>query len=563
MSDYIKKNKLLLLVLIPAFLTHMLIIMPSGSSYCHAGKCGIYFWGAHAHDAIWHLAIISSSFSKIPFISPTFSGSLLSGYNYLLDLVMFILYKIGISPLFSYFKLFPLLWFLAITASAVSFARKLHKSPLFVGIFFFFTFFAGSFSYFLTLYHHKTIWGSSGLLSMQSALTLTNLQFAFSLAVLLYILTLIKGESKNILLLSSLTAINLALKFYAGAISIVLVSLYLLGSFLKDKNVKALAISFITLILISTVSLIIFYNPQQSLQSGSTFSFSPMATVHSIIEEPEQFYMKDMVNARYFLQGVNKFSPKLIRIELYSLALFLIFNFGTRVIGFILIGFKIVKRSISRFEMYVLLTMIFGIFMATFFVQKGIWWNTIQFLYYALFLGNIFAAEALYDGIKKWKIPGFVFAVVIVLLTIPTTLDVVRGFSSFPSPAYLPKEELAALEFLKKQPAGVVVAPLYDKTQRKELSTPYALAHYDDTSYVTAFSGKPSYAADDVQLQLLGLSYKNRYEALKNGDCSVIKSVQYIYQPTDRHDMDICIKHSSTIREIYRNRAAVIYSTKK
>lgn len=563
MSDYIKKNKLLLLVLIPAFVVHMLIIMPSGTSYCEEGQCGIYFWGAHAHDAIWHLAIISTSFGKVPFISPTFSGSLLSGYNYLLDLIMFVLSKIGISPLFSYFKLFPILWFIAITATAISFARKLHKSPLFVSIFLFFTFFAGSFSYLLTLYHHQTIWGSSGLLSMQSALTLTNLQFAFSLAVLLYMLTLIKGESKNIWLLSSLAAVNLALKFYAGAISIVLVSLYFLGSFLKDKNLKNLFLAFITLILISTVSLVIFYNPQQSWQGGSTFSFSPMATVHSIIEEPEQFYLKDMVNARYFLQSANKFSPKLIRIELYSLALFLIFNFGTRVLGFMFIGFKIFKRTISRFEIYVFVTMIFGIFMATFFVQKGIWWNTIQFLYYALFLGNIFVAEALYGVIKKWRIPGLIFAVLIVIFTIPTTIDVVRGFASFPAPAYLPNEEVAALKFLKNQPAGIVAAPLYDKNQLKEKSIPYALSDYDDTSYVTAFSGKSSYAADEVQLQLLGLSYKDRYAALKSGDCSILKSVEYIYQPVDRHDMDICIKHYKGIREIFRNRAVVIYSTKK
>src|SRR3989338_4655522 len=123
--DYIKNNKLLLLVIIPAFIVHMLVIMPTGSYYCHQGKCGIFFWGAHAHDAVWHLAIINTSFNVFPFIAPTFAGNHLAGYNYLLDFLMFILSRIGISPLFSYFKLFPLLWFISITAVAIILARKI------------------------------------------------------------------------------------------------------------------------------------------------------------------------------------------------------------------------------------------------------------------------------------------------------------------------------------------------------------------------------------------------------------------------------------------------------
>ena len=563
--DYIKKNKLLLLVLIPAFLVHMLIIMPSGSSYCHQDKCGLFFWGAHSHDAIWHLAIISTSFGKLPFIAPTFAGSLLTGYNYLLDLVMFILSKIGISPLFSYFKLFPIIWFLGMVFVAISFARKLHKSAVFVGIFIFFIFFAGSFSYLLTFYHHKTIWGSSGLLAMQAGLTLTNLQFALSLIVLLYILKLIKTESKNIVVLSLLTGINIALKFYAGAISLFIVALYILGMVIKDKKVKDFLISSFILAIVSLVAVIVFYNPLQSLKSGSTFSFSPFATVHSIIEEPEQFYLKDMVNARYFLQNANKFSLKLIRIEVYSLLLFLFFNFGTRIIGLSVVALKLVKRSISRFDIYVSFTILFAIFMATFFVQKGIWWNTIQFLYYALFLGNIFAAEALYELWKRSKLAGIVILIIIFLLTIPSSLDIAKGFYSFPSSSYLPKEEASALEFLKKQPAGVVLSPIFDKNNQEKSGSPIALAGYDDNSYVSAFSGKPTYANDEVQLELLGIPYKKRYEAVRTSDCSVLSSVSYIYQPQNMKYklLESCIKKTKSIVEIFRNKAVVIYSTKK
>jgi hypothetical protein len=143
--DYIKKNKALLLVIIPGFIFHMLVSLPSGSSYCFNDSCGLFFWGAHGHDAIWHLAVENVSFSRFPFIFPTFQGGLLQGYNYLIDLVIFLLSKVGISPIFSYFKLLPIIWFLLFTFFGIKLGRKLNDTPLFIGILLFFFYFAGSF----------------------------------------------------------------------------------------------------------------------------------------------------------------------------------------------------------------------------------------------------------------------------------------------------------------------------------------------------------------------------------------------------------------------------------
>ncbi len=563
--DYIKKNKLLLLVIVPAFFCHMLVIMPSGSQFCSSDKCGIFFWGAHAHDAIWHLAIISTSFTKFPFIAPTYAQSLLSGYNYLIDLLMFLLSRIGISSLFSYFKLFPLIWFILFTSVAIAFARKLHSSALFSGILLFFLYFSGSFSYILTLYHHTSIWNSSGLLAMQAGLSLTNLQFAYSLIVLLYILFLIKMDSKNITLLGVLAAVNVALKFYAGVISVFLIALYILGTFIKEKKIGLFIRSAVILSTLFIISIFIFYNPTQSLRSGSTFSFAPFATVHSIIEEPEQLYMRDMVNARYYLQSLNKFSFKLIRIELVSLLLFLVFNLGTRIIGVFLICTKIVYKRITPFDVYAILTAFFAMFMATFFVQKGIWWNTIQFLYYGLFIANIFAAEAIYLFMKKYRIVGVVLATCLLILTIPNSVDVIRGFSSFPSAAYLPAEEYEALQFLKQQPHGVVLASIYRKENYKDFANPAPLASYDDTSYLTAFSGKLSYAADKVQLELLGIDYSERYKKVNGGDCSILDSVNYLYIRSyeSNEKFKNCLNYKVNMKQIFKNKKVQIYLIKK
>src|SRR3989338_7084174 len=113
--NYVGKHPLLFLIILPAFFLFMLVIFPSGSYYCFKGECGYYFWGVHGRDGIWHLAIAETSFNTIPFISPTYAGEKLYGYNWLIDFIMFLLAKIGIPPLISYFKLIPVVWFVVFT----------------------------------------------------------------------------------------------------------------------------------------------------------------------------------------------------------------------------------------------------------------------------------------------------------------------------------------------------------------------------------------------------------------------------------------------------------------
>src|SRR3990167_500056 len=159
--DYIKKYKFLLLIILPAFLLYMLIIFPSGSFYCLKNSCGINFWGVHGHDAVWHLAIANVSFKSYPFQAPTFSGENLYGYNWLLDFVIFLLTKTGIPAVISYFKILPVLWFALFTSLIIVLARKIKDDPVFISLFLFFNYFAGSFYYLIKLWRYGSINDSS------------------------------------------------------------------------------------------------------------------------------------------------------------------------------------------------------------------------------------------------------------------------------------------------------------------------------------------------------------------------------------------------------------------
>ncbi len=549
----------------PAFIFHLLIIFPSGSHYCFKDTCGIFFWGAHGHDAIWHLALAESAFKTIPFNLPIFAGAELTGYNYLFDFMVFLVSRLGLSTLFIYFKLFPIVWLFLITILSIKLARLIKDSPLFVSLFLFFVYFGGSFGYILTYLHKKTLINSSSLMAMQSGHTLINPPFAFSLICLLAILIVLNNKKinlKNYLMLGLLLFLILGFKFYGGVIAVFVVLVNFTLRLLKAKKLREFIAGVVIVGLGIFLALFIFYDPLSSSKSGAVFTFDPLATVHPFIEDQNLLYMKDKVLQRYYLQEYG-IGPRLIYIETLTLSLFLLFNFGTRSLGLLYLGYGLVKKKISSFDISVVSGIVMGILLSTFLVQKGEWWNTIQFLYYSIFLANIYAALAVYNFLKKSSIVKWFIAAIILILTIPINLDLIYQFSQFPAPSYLPKEEVEALAFLKKQPNGVVLTDTYDKEIRGKYSAPYPLFAYDDTAYVSAFSGQKTYLANITQLRLTGINYKNRLSEIDEKNCNVLDDIDYIYELTQQ----LFVKDFGTCQEklkiIFNSKAATIYSKTK
>lgn len=554
----------------------MLIVLPSGSYYCFKNKCGLFFWGIHEHDAIWHLALSSVSFKQWPFITPTYAGGLLSGYNFLLDFFIFVLTKIKIPAIFTYFKLLPIFWFLAFTYLAIVFGRKIKDSPLFVTLLLSYFYFGGSFSYFFTLYHNKNLQGSSGMLAMQAGHSLTNLQFAFSLVILLLIVNLLKKKSfrwKTTIVIGLLLFIQLGLKFYGGVVSIFFVYLYYLLLCFRDinsltlKNIKPIATHLAIISLFIILSLFIFYNPLSTIfiKAKPILRWAPFAIVHSIIEEPTLFYLKNVVNARYYLYSKG-FGPRLLIIELFSLLLFLFFNLGIRILGFCYFGYQLIKKKLTVFDLVIFLTIIFSTFLTVFFIQGGEWWNTIQFFYYAIFLSNIFIAQLLYQILRKKNPLRLVIAVLFIFLTLPQNIDLIKGYNVLKIPAYLPKEEIQALNFLKNQPKGIVYTSFYgaDKDIKNKINSPYPLFAVVDSSYVPAFSEKQVYLANIHVLKITDVDYEKRLKRIVDNDCSILEEVNYIYKIKicDDNLISQCLTNKNRqFKKIFENNLIEIYAS--
>lgn len=540
------------------------MVFPSGSYYCYHDKCGYYFWGIHSHDSIWHLALINAAFSKFSIIVPTFAGATLTGYNYLYDLLLFFLSKLGISPLFSFFKLIPTAWFTVYTILLILLAKKIKNNSIFIGILLFFTFFTGSFSYFFTIIKDRTISGSYGYLSQLPMHIMLNVQFGLSLLGILYILIKIKEKKlsrKEIIIFGIITFINLGLKFYGGVITYILVIAYSIFN-IKKNTIKKSIINILITSIFFTASLIIFYNPLVSVKSGSIFTLVPFALIHPITEDPSLFYLQKLTDARYFLltKGIGL---KLIAIEAFNLIIFLFFYLGVRFFGLIFLLYKLIRRKVSIMDVCVVATMIAATTLSVLLVQKAEWWNTIQFFYYAIFLSTIYIAEFSYELIRKFKLFGWIAVLIFMFLAIPSTLTIAQWSFHFPGNTYLPYGEYEALQVLKNQPIGVVYSPLFDKSLNGKYIDPKPLFASGDNSYVTAFSGKPSYIVDVLQLRLIGGDYEKRLEKVKNNDCSILKDIDYIYFNNEYKVSRSLFDCPSKLEMLYGNLTATIYKVRK
>jgi len=540
----------------------MSLSFPSGSSYCYQEKCGIYFWGVHGHDAIWHLALIENSFKQFPFISPIFSGAQLSGYNYLFDLIIYLVTIITpLTSLIIFFKIIPVFWFVAFTVLAIKLARKIKDDKIFVFMFLFFIFFSSSFTYILTLIKDRTIIGSAGLLSQQILHTMYNTQYALSILIILYLLIKIVESKINlriVLILGFLTFINIGLKFYGGAVTLVLCGLFILSKSCSIKLKNTIFYSLIILIFFG-LSILLFYSPFSSTKTGFIFGFAPFALVHPITEDPGLFYQRNLTDARYFLmiQGIG---PRLILIETINLFLFLFFYMGVRFFGLIYLGVKIITRKYKVYDLILLGTMVIATVASLLLVQKAEWWNTIQFFYYAIFLSTIYISEFVYILYQKKNWFAKFLIILIFILTIPTTIDITIGsFKLFPGGTYVPKEEIEALQYLKKQPKGIVYSPFFNDKVRQNHQVPIPLYANGDTSYVTAFSGQTSYFSDLVQLRLTGIDYEKRMKMISSNDCQILKEVDYIYYNNNYQIVRSFFDCPNKLKFLWRNRTSTIY----
>lgn len=509
-----KKHLQVILLILFGSLTWAITMFRSGLKYSY----GVGYWGANGHDGIWHLALIES-LKKVNLSMPIFAGGIIRNYHIGFDVLIAFLGKITmLSSSLLYFQIIPIVFALLIGFLTYKFIFLWTKSKIKSLLSVFFVYFGGSFGWLVEIVKSGRLDGESMFWSQQAISTLINPPFAMSLIfILLGLISLHnyikKGKIKYFIISFICFGFLIQIKSYSSVLS--LGGLFIAGlyEFIKNKNKKIIKV----LLTSVTLSLIIFLFLKGNVGNIFVFrSFWFLETMMGLTDRVGwmKFYSA-MIN--YRAGGIY---IKAVIFYLIAFGIFILGNLGTRIISF----FEIIKKIKNPKKMdwvFIFLASIFfaGIIIPQFILQSGTSWNTIQFFYYSLFSASVLSGIWLDDLLEEKQRFSKLILVITILLTIPTTLGSLY-FIYLPinPPAFLSRSETEALNFLSKQPEGIVLTYPFDRVKAGEAdkSIPRPLYLYESSAYVSAYSKKQVFLEDEVNLDITGFNWKIRKEEILN-----------------------------------------------
>lgn len=473
---------------------------------------GLGFWGANGHDGIWHLALIESIKRGFPINNPIFSGVELANYNWGFDLLAAVVSRIsGLAVSLLYFQLLPPLLAVAIGVLSYLLIKRWTGSRAAARWATFFTYFGGSFGWLVTLWRSGEIGGESLFWAQQSISTLINPPFALSLVFLTAGLYLVLREKHPGVF--SLTAqvflfgFLFIVKSYAGIIGLVgLVTIGFWQAFYERRSVGLVRLGAAAVI---TGLLVTFLAPK----AGGVLVVEPFWFTRTMIEATDRLFVPRLAEAlgTYISGGVL---VKAIAVEMGLTIIFVVGNLGSRILSFLVIPTTVKKGPQNGYVGPAIAAMFFAsMLLPLVFVQKGTAWNTIQFFYY----GEVFAGWMAGVVVARWQQKASrplksTVILLLVLLTVPTSLSALF-YQYIPPrpPTVLPFSEMAALAFLRGEPAGTVLTYPYEKKNAEKVSEPpVPLYRYSPNAYVAAYSGQPSFVSDSINLDILGIDGRSR-----------------------------------------------------
>lgn len=494
---------------------------------------GLGFWGPNTHDGIWHISLINQLTKAVPPPNPIFAGEVLKNYHYFYDLLVAATnYVSGIPILDLVFRFYPITFSVLLgvgTYSLLKYSFKI-KEKLAVLFSIYLVYFAGSFGWVVEYIKLRHLGGESAFWANQSISFNLNPPFAISLLFVISILLLLPNlKSKlSVVLISLLAGSLVAFKAY-GAI-LILVSLIIVGIFKRDIHY---ILVFIFSALLSAFLLLSDFSIGQKL-----FIFSPFWFIHSMIDSPDRVGWVRLSLARVAgLEQGNWF--KFLAAETVSFLIFLIGNLGTRVFALApLLKIKNIVRRADYLFIFVFSFLAFTI--PILFIQAGNPWNTIQFLYYFLYISAILGGVVFAKFVLKLpKAIAIIATTAFIAVTPINSWTTASGYLGYNPHAYITKAELEALKFLASQEDGIVLTVPYDAKLKSKIEEPWPILVYDSTAYVAAISGKQTYVADEPQNQILLTDYKKRVVASKdfflrseNQKALLLENnIKYIYLP--------------------------------
>lgn len=502
MSIFVRNYKPILLILVGT-LVWSITMVKSGLIYDY----GLGFWGPNGHDGVWHISIIRS-LAQGDFSIPIFAGYPLQNYHLGYDIFLALLHRLLSLPAsLLYFQIMPPIMAAVLGWLVYKFVLIWQKSPVIAWWSTFFVYFSGSLGWLINQ-------GESVFWANQSISSLINPPYTLSLLILLAgLLSLQKQRWWAAVICFALLP---QIKIYAGVLAFI--ALFVAG--FKYKKL------FIVLIISGLLSALMFI--PLNYRSSSLLVFYPGWFLLNL-------FNSDHLNWPRYFSAINTYTSggiwsKGIPAYLVALAIFLVGNLGTRLV-FIL---KLPKQ-LDWLHLFLFSFFPAGIILPLLFIQSGTSWNTIQFFYYVQFVCSLLAGLAIPLFLKSTATR--LLLLMLVGLTLPTTFLSLKHYLPARPPAKISLLELSALDFLARQPRGIVLTALFDKAAADQAVAfpPRPLYLYESTAYVSAFTGQTTFLEDEVNLNITGYPWQARRELVRD----------FFSQPTAK------FLHDHSIRYLY------------
>ncbi|MFA6007166.1 MAG: hypothetical protein WC784_00785 [Candidatus Shapirobacteria bacterium] len=537
------KNQKIIFIIIFIFCLFIQVIpvIRSGLKYNY----GIGFWGPNGHDAVWHLALINHINNPLKIAIPIFSGELLKNYHPLFDILIAFISKITfLNSSLWLFQIFPLIS----TSLFLYFSFKLGQklTNKFSGglILMLLNTLNNSLGWIVTFIRSGNFSGESLFWAMQSPSNQLNPPYMLSILLLLILIYLLTLKNPKKLFIFIILIFLPIIKIYSALPAFIIFSFYVL----KNKSyllTEILAVFFAALLFL-----------QYNSASGSLIKFQPFWFVNSMIESSDRFYLPHVANMRYTLESSGKIGPRLIAYYLIATAIFFIGNFAWR-----LLAFKEIFKNKS-----LLLSILVCSLIPLLFIQNGTSWNTIQFLYYALFLANI--------PLSIYLSKHHNFAYLIIFINLIPLIGSLPNYLGKIPPTAISNFEISALNFLKQQPSGTVLTYPYDAYLKKSLNnTPLPIYAYETTSYVAAYGGHETFLEDEMNLENSGYNWlSRRQESLDffaqksqfiDRGFLVNNKIDYIYLTKNNLPLNYSFSSQMYLEKVFDNPEIAIYKVKR
>ncbi|MFA5024886.1 MAG: hypothetical protein WC503_00055 [Candidatus Shapirobacteria bacterium] len=537
------KNQKIIFIIVFIFCLFIQVIpvIRSGLKY----DFGIGFWGPNGHDGIWHLSLINHINNPLKIDMPVFSGETLKNYHPLFDILISFLSKITfIDSSIWLFQIFPLISASFFLIFSFLLGHKITKTFSGGLILMFLNTLSNSFGWIVGLFRTGNFGGESLFWAMQSPSNQLNPPYMLSILLILILIYMLKTSHPSKIIIFLILSLLPIIKVYSAVPAFIIFFFYVL----KNKTFIR------TFILSVFFALLLFF--QYNSSSTSLIKFQPFWFVNSMMESSDRLFLPKIANIRYTLEASGKIGPRLIAYYLITFAIFIVGNFALRLLS--------VKEFFQHKTIF--LSIFVCTLIPTLFIQKGTSWNTIQFLYYALFLANIPLSIYL---TKHKKI-----AILIIVLSLAPLISSLPNYLGKIPPAAISIDEVSALNFLKNQAPGTVLTHPYDAYLRKNYQvSPLPIYAYETSSYVAAYGHQLTFLEDEMNLENSGFDWIPRrlaseaFFAQKNQFIDrgflVNNQIDYIYLPKIYFSKNPQFSPEMYLEPIFENPEIVIFKVKR